>query len=142
MARRISVIFLCSRENFRYLPLTFLAGSRPSSTFHEDEGPSINFRQHSERPRDLTSTSVNLPYGQEFHQLSVWLCDLSSTSCQLSVRPGDLPSNSVKFTGGRKTFHQCLQTFRSTRRPSVNFLSTFCLTVGPFMHFCQISIWS
>ena len=109
---------------------------------------SVNFLQLSLRPGDLSSSSVNFPFGWEtFRQLSLTFRVAGRPSFKfhhLSMRPGELPSTflvsrkhsvnfqqlyvpledivstSVNFPCSRETFCQLFQTFHAAGRPSVN----------------------
>ena len=93
----------------------------------------MTFRQHSMRPSDLPSTSVNIscrPF-VNFRQRSVWPEDFalafpmagtpSVNFFQISVRPGKFSSTSVKFLCSWETFRQPPSTLGAAGRPSVNF---------------------
>ena len=71
---------------------------------------------------------------------------------QLSVQPGDLPSNFDTFPCEVEVFHQFPSTFCTAERPSVNFpqifvtsrelrqlSSTFRMARRPSFYFCQLS---
>ena len=151
--------------------------SQLPSTFHASGRTSIKFHQAFVRPGDLCKLQSNFCAAKSpfvkfpqrryafyqplltFH--TVWRPSVKF--CQHSVRPGDLPSTTIKcFTAvghlatsgnipcDRETFREFPSTFRSTGRSSINFrqlsvwpavlLSTFHLAKRSFVNFCQLSV--
>ena len=104
---------------------TFPVAGGPSINFFASAGLSINFREHSVRPRDFTSMlHASVGMSVNFHQLSMCPRDL----CQLFLHLRDLQWTSVTFPCVCGTFHQVLvhpwdnpTTFRASTRLSVNF---------------------
>ena len=96
------VDFPCILEiwvNFRHL---FVNPRVLPLIFRESVRLSDNFQQLFVRPRDILSTSINIPCVHlTFHQPSVhpW---------ELSMRPWDFPSSSFKFSSLCGTFSQLL----------------------------------
>ena len=116
--------------DFHHLPSTSCVIGRPSVNFPCGRGPSINFHQHSMRPRNLPLTSDNIPCGREtLCTLPSALCAAGKHSvmvCQLSVQLGHLSSSSVNFPCHLNAFCPLPSTFSVTGRPSVNFVSLLC----------------
>ena len=88
---------------------------------------SVNFLYHQENfcqclstLHAVSKTTINFPCGREtFRQLLSTFCAAGRPSvnfCQLSVRPGDIPSTSVYFPCGQENFGQLLSAFHVARK--------------------------
>ena len=100
----------------------------------------MTFRQLSMRSGELPSTSGNYSCSCEtFHQLSSTLLKVGRHSvniCQISVRPRDLPSRSIKFcVAGRSSGN-----FGQLSERPVDLPSIFHVAGRPSINFCQLSV--
>ena len=125
-----SVHFPCSQKTFHRLLSTFGVAGRPF----------FNFRQHSLRPGDLMSTSMNFCAAE----------GPSINFCQHSVLPGDLSSTSVNIPFHWETFSKLLSTFvqlGDLPTTSFNFLPAGRIYINSpcgqetFSLLLQLSVW-